>query len=291
MPCCRKLQWTLFPSSLNLGGELSIELLGQGKCLSRIGRDLAWRREVAERTAADVRRNPQSLRRGVAELSRDALREFPRRGFSLRFSMEMREGGLMEWMVHEVRPRYNTADWTQGPKPAERHRPGARAEVRCAAISETETILAFPIAIITEAPRFPSTRFWTAGAGRSAEALSATSSGCEIASCRPSCASNRRPNFTRRNGISPIAPNPSALQFAPLQTELQGFSFTASPAGVLVTWASEVAHIRSLFEKPRGEDVLVHFHEHCGDLGHEFSTAPIEVLWSPGSAQPGGACQ
>ena len=37
----------------------------------------------------------------------------------MRFSMEMREGGLMEWMVHEVRPRYNTADWTQGPKPAE----------------------------------------------------------------------------------------------------------------------------------------------------------------------------
>jgi hypothetical protein len=25
----------------------------------------------------------------------------------------------MEWMVHEVRPRYNTADWMQGPKPAE----------------------------------------------------------------------------------------------------------------------------------------------------------------------------
>jgi hypothetical protein len=43
------------------------------------------------------------------------------------------------------------------------------------------------------------------------------------------------------------------------------------------------AHIRSLFEKPREEDLLVHLHEHCGDLGNEFSTAPMEVLWSPGA--------
>jgi hypothetical protein len=77
----------------------------------------------------------------------------------------------------------------------------------------------------------------------------------------------------------PGCANPSAFQFVPLQTELQGFSFTASPAGVLVTWATEVAHIRSLFEKPRGEDVVVHFHEHCGDLGDKL-TAPIECFWS-----------
>ena len=87
----------------------------------------------------------------------------------------------------------------------------------------------------------------------------------------------------------PNCANPSALQFIPLQTELQGFSFTASPAGVLVTWPSEVAHIRSLFEKPRGEEVMTHFHEHCGDLGHEFSAAPVEVLLVPGTAESGGA--
>ena len=28
---------------------------------------------------------------------------------------------------------------------------------------------------------------------------------------------------------------------------------------------------------------MTHFHEHCGDLRYEFSTAPIEVLWSPGA--------
>ena len=35
------------------------------------------------------------------------------------FSMDQREAGLMEWMVHAVRPRYNTTDWTRGPKAAE----------------------------------------------------------------------------------------------------------------------------------------------------------------------------
>ena len=34
------------------------------------------------------------------------------------FSMDQREGGLAEWMAHAVRPRYNTADWTLGPKHA-----------------------------------------------------------------------------------------------------------------------------------------------------------------------------
>src|SRR6202044_3438689 len=36
----------------------------------------------------------------------------------LKFGMDRRAGGLMEWMVHEVRNRYNTADWTESPRPA-----------------------------------------------------------------------------------------------------------------------------------------------------------------------------
>ena len=206
----------------------------------------------------------------------------------MRFSMEAREGGLMEWMVHEVRPRYNTADWTRGPKPAE------------------DTVLELELRPVR---RIIGERDYSGFSyryhyqerrdshlqdsrprelGDRGKRPRATSSGCGIASCRPSRESNPRRNFTRPNGIFPDCANPSAFQFIPLQTELQGFSFTASPAGVLVTWASEVAHIRSLFEKPRGEDVMTHFHEHCGDLGHEFSTAPVEVLWSPGQRSRGG---
>jgi hypothetical protein len=36
----------------------------------------------------------------------------------LELSMDYREGGLMDWMVHSVRNRYNTVDWTAEPQPA-----------------------------------------------------------------------------------------------------------------------------------------------------------------------------
>jgi len=80
----------------------------------------------------------------------------------------------------------------------------------------------------------------------------------------------------------PGSVNPDVFQFLPFQTELQGFTFTASSQGVLITWATRVRHIRSLFEKPAGEDRLVHLHEHCCDLLHDVETAPMEVLWVPG---------
>ncbi len=134
--------------------------------------------------AADVRRNPQSLRGGIAELSPDALREFPSRRSCLRFSMEAREGGLMEWMVHEVRPRYNTADWSRGSEAGRGHHPGARNAPRATNHRRAQLLrilLSLPISKCRDS-RF--TRSWIAGAGKSGEALSATSSGCGIASCR-----------------------------------------------------------------------------------------------------------
>lgn len=76
--------------------------------------------------------------------------------------------------------------------------------------------------------------------------------------------------------------NPSIFQFIPLQTHLQGFTMTAGSAGSLFTWSPEVAHIRSLFEKPVGTNEMWHVHELCGDLSTCFDAPPIEVLWAPG---------
>jgi len=50
----------------------------------------------------------------------------------------------------------------------------------------------------------------------------------------------------------------------------------------LVTFPNKVSHIRSLFEKWRGGNEIVHFHEHCNDLAKIFKTSPVEVLWLPG---------
>jgi hypothetical protein len=72
----------------------------------------------------------------------------------------------------------------------------------------------------------------------------------------------------------PSCANPNIFQFQPFQTQFQGFTFTGCRDGILVTWASEVSHIRTLIEKPRAKDELVHMHEHCGDLSDTFETKP-----------------
>ena len=200
----------------------------------------------------------------------------------MRFSMEAREGGLMEWMVHEVRPRYNTADWTRGSKPAQdtvlemELRPVQR-------IIGERSYSGFSYRYHYKSASIPVYKILDRGsweAGGSALGNEFWMRNCFVPSItRLESAAQ----FYSTEWYIPGCANPSAFQFVPLQTELQGFTFTASTDGVLVTWASEVAHVRSLFEKPRGEEVMIHFHEHCGDLGHEFSTAPMEVLWSPGS--------
>ncbi len=84
--------------------------------------------------------------------------------------------------------------------------------------------------------------------------------------------------YSTENYMYGIA-NPNIFQFLPLQTELQGFTFQAADSGVLVTWATEVAHVRTLLEKPAGGERIFHFHQHCGDLTAEFVTSPVEVLW------------
>ena len=199
----------------------------------------------------------------------------------MRFSMDAHEGGLMEWMVHEVRPRYSTADWTRGPERAK----DTVLELELRWVERMvggRNYSGFSYRYYYRSGAIPIYKILDRGSweiGGSALGNQFWMRNCFVP---PIAHIESAAQFYSTEWYIPDCANPSAFQFLPLQTELQGFSFTASPAGVLVTWASEVAHIRSLFEKPRGDDVLVHFHEHCGDLGHEFSTVPVEVLWSPG---------
>ena len=99
----------------------------------------------------------------------------------------------------------------------------------------------------------------------------------------PSIAKFEKPDqFYSTEWYLPGIHNPNIFQFLPLQTELQGFTFTVHPTGVLVTWATQVAHVRSLFEHPRRPGEMLHIHEHCGDLTGEMSSTPVEVLFVPG---------
>jgi len=76
--------------------------------------------------------------------------------------------------------------------------------------------------------------------------------------------------------------NLNIFQFQPWQTQFQGLTFTASNQGLIATFATDVAHIRSLFEKPRRSVEIVHYHEHCADLGNDLTTSPVEILWLAG---------
>ena len=265
-----------FPSSLNFHGGLSIELLGQGQAffgLGAVSQDGVPVRSGRRPMFIEIR-NPSGVellnyRVTRCEISDDCAR--------LSFSMDHQERGLMEWMLHAVRPRYNTRIGR-----AVRNRRGNHRRARTQTYTENN---------------------WKPGISRFFVSLSLPQ---PDNSHLQDSGSRQLGNWRKRNWqrvldekllraadrsyrISkavlfdrtdiPDCANPNAFQFLPLQTEFQGFCFVASDEGVLVTWSPEVSHIRSLFEKARDDDVFVHFHEHCGDLGSEFSTAPMEVLW------------
>ncbi len=271
---------TSLPQQLSLGDDFSIQLLQENKKFLGLGSVCSGKHLLrANRRPMFVEiRNPSGI-----ELLNYSLVECAQtpEETRLKFAMERREGGNMEWMVHEIRPRYNTADWTAQARRAEdtvlelELRPVSR-EIggrKYAGFSyryhyDSATIPIYKIldrATWEIGGRAIGNEFWMRN--------------CFVPSIFRIDSAEQ---FYSSEWYIPSCANPAALQFVPLQTELQGFTFTASRAGLLVTWASDVAHIRSLFEKPHGEELMVHYHEHCGDLGHKFSTAPVEVLWCPG---------
>jgi hypothetical protein len=268
------------PSPLKLDGDLSIELLGRGNAflgLGAVSHGGVMLRNGRRPMFVEIR-NPW----GVELLNHRMTRcEVSSQRVFISFAMEQREGGLMEWMVHEVRPRHNTADWSKAPRLAE----DTSLELELRAVQRTfgdRQYHGFSYCYHYRSESIPIYKILDRGTwevGGDAICNEFWMRNCFVPSITQI---ESEAQFYSTEWYIPDCANPRAFQFLPLQTELQGFTFTASNAGVLVTWVSEVAHVRSLFEKPRGETVIVHFHEHCGDLGHQFSTAPVEVLWSPG---------
>ena len=200
----------------------------------------------------------------------------------LDFSMRREQGGIMDWMVHTVRNRHTVADWTQPPRPAA----GTRLRLEIRSVCRTlggRKYIGFSYQYRYRSRDIPIYKILDRGTwepGGRAVGNEFWMRNCFTPAIVP-IRSVRQ--FHSTEWFLPSCDNPSVVQFLPLQTELQGFTFTAGPAGILVTWATEVAHVRSLFEKPRGVDEIVHWHEHCGDLGHVLTSSPVEVLWSAGA--------
>ena len=199
----------------------------------------------------------------------------------LDLSMKARRGGPMEWMLHEVRNRYDAADRTEEPESAA----GTHLQLEIRAAERTlggVEFTGFSYQYRYQSESIPIYKLLDRGTWE----IGGRAVGNEF--WMRNCFA---PSIVRIDSIEqfhstewylPSCENPNIFQFLPLQTELQGFSFSFSELGALVTWATQVSHVRSLFEKPRGRDEIVHLHEHCGDLSCEFATSPVEVLFAPG---------
>lgn len=210
-------------------------------------------------------------------------------GFRLEFGMERRETDLMEWMTHAVRPRRNLNPDRARPapaadtrlilelKPVEREFGGCRAagfSYRYRFRSDSDAIY-----------KLTDCSSWEPGGRASGNMFLMRS--CFV----PSITRFREPSdFYSSEWYLPECENTRAFQFLPLQTELQGFTFTTGPAGTVVTWANRVGHIRSLFEKERHSEAIRHRHELCGDLSRRFDTPELEVLHFPDALEPYEVC-
>ena len=200
----------------------------------------------------------------------------------LTFSAEVYAGGPMDWMVHETRPRWNVADWEQSPTPA----PDTTLTLDIVPLTQTlggVTLSGIRYQYHYHSAAFPIYKIldratWEPGG----QAI-----GAEF--WLRSCFSPAISRFeTAAHSYSsewylPSAANPNIFQFLPWQTELPGMTFTASDFGSLFTWSLEPSHLRSLFDKPRHANEIRHWHEHCGDLGADFVSAPIDALFAPGA--------
>lgn len=225
------------------------------------------------------------IRTPRGELMRDfritSTQGLPGGGQRIEFAMNVERGGLMEWMVHEVRNRYNASDWSKEPQPAKGTVLSLELKPLSRAIGGRE-YSGFSYQYFYQSDEFPIYKILDRSTWEIGGSILNSEFWLRSAFIPSITRFQNAAQFYSSEWYLPDCANPSAFQFLPLQTELSGFSFAASQAGVLLTWPSEVAHIRSLFEKPRGEELMVHLHEHCGDLNHEFATSPVEVLFCPG---------
>jgi hypothetical protein len=263
-----------FPPGLRIE---TIEREGRFEGLGAVTCDAAVLRSGRRPMFIEIR-NPDGL-----ELTEYRVREamITEQGADYRFDVVARAGGKMEWQLHEARYRYNTADWSQPPRPLEDTtvhlslRPVQRrfGRYEWSGFSYQYRYQSGSVPIYQILDRGT----WEIG-GRAV--------GNEIW-MRNGPADNIAPirqadqYYSTEWYLPPIA-NPNILQFHPLQTQLQGFTFTAHEEGILVTWPTQVAHVRTLIEKRRDSGEIAHFHEHAGDLALEFATSPVEVLWFPG---------
>ena len=202
-------------------------------------------------------------------------------GAVLDLAVKARAGRVMEWMLHAIRNRYNTTDWNREPETV----PETGLRLQIAAVTRRiggEEYTGFSYQYMFHSKETAIYKILDRGTWE----IGGRAAGNEFWLRNSFAPSIMRfvgdEDFYSTEWYLKSCGNPNVFQFQPLQTALQGFTFTSSKQGILATWPTKPAHVRSLFEKKRGLDEIEHWHEHCADLSMSFETAPMEVLWLAG---------
>lgn len=199
----------------------------------------------------------------------------------LTFTADQINDGLMEWMLHTVRNRRNLSDWTEEVKPVKDMTLKLVLKPLMREIGG-HTWQGFSYQYIYHSDTLPIYRILDRGTWEIGGNIIGNEFWMRSGVVPSKVKFEGKDDFYSSEWYLPGIENPNIFQFHPLQTTLQGFTFTTSDQGTLLTWPNEVKHVNSLFEKERGKSELVHYHEHCGDLGNELRTSPVEVLWLAG---------
>ncbi|HEX8833542.1 MAG TPA: hypothetical protein VF719_05045, partial [Abditibacteriaceae bacterium] len=235
-------------STLALPNGIEIELVRRGNTFLGLGRASAG--DVTLRSGrrpmfVDIR-NPggiELLDYEIVSCRQDAS------SLKLELQPHSRAGGAMEWLLHEVRPRVNTADWSAELTPAY----DTRLWLEIKAVTRqlgAQTWQGFSYQYRYESSDIPIYKIldrgtWEIGGRARDSEFWLRHGGPPIVRF-----DSPQQHFSTEWYLPGIA-NPNIFQFQPWQTQFQGLTFTASNEGLLATFATEVAHIRSLFEKPR----------------------------------------
>ena len=203
------------------------------------------------------------------------------KGITFNFSVQIQIGDTMEWMLHTVRNRRNMSDWSKKIEDA----PDTSFTMKLRPVERQigkTTVKGFSYQYLFECASLSVYKI----TDRSSWEIGESAIGNEIwmrnGVVEPVKEFKDQSDFYSTEWYLDGIANPNIFQFHPLQTQFQGFTFTSSRDGTLITFPNKVAHIRSLIEKWRNSDEIVHFHEHCGDLANKFKTEQVEVFFIPG---------
>jgi hypothetical protein len=265
-----------------IGRGVSVEILEEGRKFLGLGQVVVngTKLRSTARPILPELRSPDAIHFEISHIEGE-IEELEDGGIRLHLALSQHEGGNMEWMLHTVRPRYRRSDWNQPPQLAKdtsliwEIRPVKRT-------INSETAIGLSYQYFYSSASVPIYKILDRSTWEPGGRAIGNVFWLRNAFTSPVKSFESIEDSYSTEWYLPSATNPNIFEFLPLQTGLSGFTMTANARGSLITWVPKVAHVRSLFEKPRGHDQIVHLHELCGDLSLNFTTSPMEVLWFAG---------